>query len=421
MPDFAFEPRLQHTIIRLVNAPLKCPSFATFVACLHKGRPARFSNGSPFAMAKPKKKTLPKDFEALLEAGDVAAVRAVFDTCDVNAYGGATKRTALAFNDLPDEVARWLVENGADISAADSYGETPLHHRAGHWQGRIEILLELGADVHLTDSRGNTPLHDAAEVGNTQTARVLLEHGANADAVNNSRLTPLAYALQRCSNARIEAMADMAALLLPPSPPEPSALRKFASCLFGAGEKSDDRITDQMRDFVTRIGENFEFHRQGYNPESRDDASAALDRLYELFGVPPVPRRSMHDGKSPIVAKADTWQDRHQELWELLVPSSGAADTVQGEVIRISGRIARELDGNGGINWGDDYKRMADALLTHLGSAKSLPADDLKEATAIISEVKRKFGDTRRLCELSVEWVAQNPKPTTLPAPAYAI
>ncbi|WJH39392.1 ankyrin repeat domain-containing protein [Aliirhizobium terrae] len=301
-------------------------------------------------MAKPKKKkTLPKDFEALLEAGDVAAVRAVFDTCDVNAYGGATKRTALAFNDLPDEVARWLVENGADISAPDSYGETPLHHRADRGDGG---------------------------------------HGG---------ASPAAIAARAIRPSQIR---------LPP---------------VWCREKSDDRITDQMRDFVTRIGENFEFHRQGYNPESRDVASAALDRLYELFGVPPVPRRSMHDGKSPIVAKADTWQDRHQELWELLVPSSGAADTVQGEVIRISGRIARELDGNGGINWGDDYKRMADALLTHLGSAKSLPADDLKEATAIISEVKRKFGDTRRLCELSVEWVAQNPKPTTLPAPAYAI
>jgi hypothetical protein len=372
-------------------------------------------------MAKPKKKMLPKDFESLLSAGDVAAVRAVFDTCDVNAYGGATKRTALAFNDLPDDVARWLVENGADIAAPDSYGETPLHHRAGHWQGRIEILLELGADVHITDSRGNTPLHDAAEVGNIHTARVLLEHGANIDAVNNSRLTPLAYALQRCSNARIEAMADMAALLLPPPSPAPSGLRKFTSRLFGAGEKGDARITDQMRDFVKRIGENFEFHRQGYDPESRDAASAALDRLYDLFDVPPVPRRAMHDGRSRIVAKADTWQDRHQELWELLVPSSGAADTVQGEVIRISGRIARELDGNGGINWRDDYRQMADALLAHLGSGKPLQDGHLKEAAAIVSEVKRKFGDTQRLCELSVEWVAQNPKPIPLPAPAYAI
>lgn len=123
-------------------------------------------------MPKAKKKTLPKNFEELLRIGNSSdAIRAVFDTCDVNARGGSFKRTALAFNELPDEVARWLVANGADISAADNYGETPLHARAGHWQGKINILLELGADVNNSDSRGDTPLHKAASVGNVQTAR----------------------------------------------------------------------------------------------------------------------------------------------------------------------------------------------------------------------------------------------------------
>lgn len=119
------------------------------------------------------------------------------------------------------------------------------------------------------------------------------------------------------------------------------------------------------------------------------------------------------------MALAARWEDRHQELWELLVPSSGAAETVQGEVIRLSGRIARELDGNGGANWDGEFKEMADALLTHLGSGAPLPAFELKEATTIVSEVKRKYGDTRRLSQLAVEWVALNPKPMALPTPSY--
>ncbi len=101
----------------------------------------------------------------------------------------------------------------------------------------------------------------------------------------------------------------------------------------------------------------------------------------------------MHDSKSPIVVKAANWEDRHQELWELLVPSSRAADTLQGEVIRISGRISSELDGDGGVNSDAEFKQMADALLIH-GSREALPAPELKKAKTIVSEVKRKYGHT---------------------------
>lgn len=369
-------------------------------------------------MMKAKKKTLPKDFEELLKTGDVAAIKVVFEKSDVNARGGFFKSTALAFNELPDDVARWLVGQGADIEAASNYGTTPLHDRAGHWQGKIDILLELGADVNSSDIRGDTPLHKAALVGNVRTARILLEHGARIDATNNSELTPLELALLRCSH--IKQLAEMAELLLAAQPYQKTGFRSFSSRFLERGKKCDDRISSKMRDFVERIGRDFEFSRGDFNPESRDATSAALDKLYALFDVSPVPRRNVHDGKSPIVAKTAKWEDRHQELWELLVPSSGAANTVQGEVIRISGRIERELDGNGGINWDAEFKQMADALLTHLGSGNPLPPSKLKDATTIVSEVKRKYGDTRRLSELAVEWVELNPKPAALPAPSYS-
>jgi hypothetical protein len=105
-----------------------------------------------------------------------------------------------------------------------------------------------------------------------------------------------------------------------------------------------------MQALVQRIGTNFEFHRAGFAADKVDATSEALDKLYALFDVPPVPRRTLHDGKSPITANAVRWEERYQELWKLLVPSSGAAATAQGEVIRISGRISDELERNGGAN-----------------------------------------------------------------------
>jgi hypothetical protein len=348
-------------------------------------------------MAKAKKKLLPQNFAALLEDSDTDAIKAVFGTCDVDARGGYSKQTALAFDELPDELARWLVEQGASISAEDKFGETPLHSRAGSWRGHIAVLLELGADVNAGEGVRGTALHRAAERGSAENARLLLQHGAKVSALNGDGLTPLEYALQRCNNAAIEDIATVAAILL------------------DAGAQR----TPRMKVFVTRIGTNFEFFRDRFNRDTVGSTSSALGQLYALFDVPPVPRRAMHDGKAPIIAKSTNWQDRHQELWDLLVPSGGAAATVQGEVIRISGRIAKELDDNAGINWDADYKKMADAFLSFVGSGHALSDLKLKEAATLVSEIKRKGGEPWRLCELAVEWVALNKMPVVLAPPQY--
>ncbi|MDE2596702.1 MAG: ankyrin repeat domain-containing protein [Sphingomonadales bacterium] len=370
-------------------------------------------------MAKAKKKLLPKDFDALLKTGDIAALKAVFEECDVNARGGYSKQTALAFSEFPDELVQWLVSNGADISAPDTYGETPLHSRARHWQGRIEVLLDLGADVHAGENGRGTPLHSAASSYNAKTARLLIEHGARVDALNRENQTPLALALQRCRNSDIERMAEVAELLVGDGLQQGEAKKGFLASIFGKGNKAKTHQTPELKSYITRIGTEFEFHRRNFNPECIDATDAALVKLYTLFDVSPVPPRAMHDGKSPIVAQAKHWEDRHQELWEMLVPSQGAADTVQGEVVRIPGKIRDELDGNGGGNWDADFKRMADAFLILVGTGVPLPKVELNEASSLVTEIKARRGDTRRMCELGVNWVALNPKPAKLPTPDY--
>lgn len=370
-------------------------------------------------MAKAKRKTLPKEFDALIEAGDMEALKAVFETCEINARGGYTKQTALAFRGCPEELTRWLVERGADLEAADSYGETPLHAQAGHRNGGVAVLLELGANVNSGDGARGTPLHKAADRGNVEAARLLLAHGARADARNERGQTPLVYALERCSNIQIVDRAAIAELLLEATEPPPAPARSILDRLVGRRSQPVPRVTSEMNTLVERIGTNFEFHRAGFNPDHVEEVSAALDRLYSLFDVPAVPRRAMHDGASPITAKAQRWQDQHQELWEMLVPSSGAARTVQGEVIRISGRVGHEIDGNGGVNWDRNYRAMARAFVGHVASGTPLPPEMLKETEAIVAALKADSGDTARLCELAVEWVGRNPTPIRLDTPDY--
>ena len=235
-------------------------------------------------------------------------------------------------------------------------------------------------------------MHSAAISHNAKSASLLVQYGASVDKLNRDGLTPLEAALQSCSNMGIEPTAAISELLL------------------GAGAKR----TPQMKKFVARIGTDFEFHRSNYNPDSAEETSKALTKLYELFDVTPAPPRQMHDGKSPIHPKAKTWQQQHQELWQLLVPSSGNAETIQGEVIRISGKISHEIEGNGGCNWDKDFARMADAFLTLVGTGKALAPAELKELQSIVRDLEEQNAETRRIAELAVKWVIQNPDPVKL-------
>jgi hypothetical protein len=52
------------------------------------------------------------------------------------------------------------------------------------------------------------------------------------------------------------------------------------------------------------------------------------------------------------------WKKEHARLWDQLVPRNGQADTLQGELIRIVGKLVDQAYRNGNGNWDDDHERM---------------------------------------------------------------
>jgi hypothetical protein len=90
------------------------------------------------------------------------------------------------------QVARFLLERGADVSAREKDGKTPLH-LASLW-GHVEVaylLIEHGADVSAQDKAGETPLYPASRWGRVEVAHMLIEHGANVSAQDKAGETPL--------------------------------------------------------------------------------------------------------------------------------------------------------------------------------------------------------------------------------------
>lgn len=347
-------------------------------------------------MAK-KRKTLPKDFEKILNSGDIEEMKGVFDKCELDAYGDYSKKTALAFEKCPDALTDWLIAKGANIHAHNEYKETPLHSRVNSWHSNIKILIDHGADVNNNDPRCGTPLHLAADRKNIDHVKTLLECGADVKLVNKEKLTALEYSLERCANTHIIDMAEVSKLLL------------------DAGAN----VTPKMKTFVTAIGEHYEFYR----PEKMDDKMEkyddALSTLYALFDVMPAPRKIVHDDQSPIVIKESTWQKQHEELWTLLVPPRGVAKSLQGELIRISGKIANEIAGNGSINWDTEYVKMVDFFYDNVLSENALSASEQEGLEDLIKDIKKGYGDVNRIAELAVLWVAKNLQPIQMKAPPY--
>ena len=352
-------------------------------------------------MAK-KRVTLPKEFKDLMDEGNIEALKAVYDRCELTAHDGRFSLcTPLHMGGVPDELVIWLVEQGLDINIPDYYGATPLYRQAILGRDTVKLLLELGADIEKPNTYGETPLHVAAEFFHPKTVKLLIDKGADVNAKNDRGQTPLDSVLTVCRGIYIAQTAEIASMLL------------------DAGAKK----TSAMKEKVENIGKDFEFHREGINPDYLEAADQGLEELYALFDVKPVAKRITHDGVSPILVKEGSWEEQYEELWSFLIPSSGAAKTVQGEVIRIPGRVRDELDRNGGVNWDRNYRKMLQAMPHYLSLGTPLSDNDLEETKQLISQIYGKdFNDSLRLdrlCQLSLAWIEQNPEPLPLEEPSY--
>ena len=347
-----------------------------------------------------KRTTLPKEFRTG-ELYSIAELDGIFANVEVTAVGrDYTKESALMSERLDADGIRWLIERGAQVNATDRFGNTALTHHS-MWRTNLDVvstLLEHGADPNITGH--SSPLASAAEYMNVDGLELLLERGAD----------PLLSFGRPDGNALDRAMTRMKDY-------QAAAALEVARILVARGASVSGDTPKYLRQTMS--------HLQGLVARGKGSEAnlAQLHELFELLGVEPsVPPRVLAPG-APITVTAEAWKGQYSELWKMLVPGGGPAESVQGEVLRIAGRVGHELLDNGGGNWDKDFDQMLQAYRMHVRTGATLSEDDLDRVDEAVETLTGGGYDedaVDTLTELAVAWVLRNPDRVGLTPPKYA-
>lgn len=105
------------------------------------------------------------------------------------------------------DIVKILIENGADINILDGTGQTPLYIAAGeNYCDILELLLNNNADIDYTES--TSPFMIACAFDNYESAKMLLEHGADINFVDDDGRTALFYAKVRKVDKLVNFLLD---------------------------------------------------------------------------------------------------------------------------------------------------------------------------------------------------------------------
>ncbi|HSG28931.1 MAG TPA: ankyrin repeat domain-containing protein [Candidatus Krumholzibacterium sp.] len=129
--------------------------------------------------------------------GNVEIARLLIEAGAQVDAGDSDNSTALGVAGMRRHVdmVNFLLEQGANVNHRDRKADTPMSFAC--YRGNeavIDILLEAGADLYFRSPNGETLLHRACQRGLPTLARRIIENGVDIDTQADHGATPLGYA-----------------------------------------------------------------------------------------------------------------------------------------------------------------------------------------------------------------------------------
>jgi ankyrin repeat protein len=249
---------------------------------------------------------------------NLAALRKLITRENANAVddGFTLLTTTVLYEETDPRILQLLIDRGADVNVADDDRQYTALHFAARDQRRemVKILLDAGAEVDTIDADGTTPLCHCVMRPNTdlEIVKLLLAHGADPKKKNRDGDSPLASA-------------------------------RFAE---------DAELLDVLKKAPARKPAQ----RPGVRAKKKASAKKAETRR-------PAKKQSLSE-------KSGDWPREHSRLWKALVPQRGPARSLQGEVIRLTGKLTDEAFRNGNQNWSKEHANA----WKHVGKVLGDPA-----------------------------------------------
>src|SRR3954466_14138158 len=122
--------------------------------------------------------------------------------------------------------------------------------------------------------------------------------------------------------------------------------------------------------------------------------------------------------------KPYNWKREQERLWEALVPQTGRANTLQGELTRIAGKLTDEAYRNGNDNWDDECAQMWRFVGQHVADPDTFRPEQLAEIREAVATIIRDYDPPQgsgagspdyMSPERGVDWCIAHPDPRPVP------
>jgi len=204
------------------------------------------------------------------------------------------------------EVTKYLVEHGANIEAANKWGNTPILAAViGRKLETSRYLVEQGVNIHVTNEWGITPLISAASRGELEIIKLLIANGADIEAKSDKGNTALMWASRSGHVNAVRYLVDMGA--------DKSALNKKKQSAYSIAQEIDRADIMSLTNTVSTTSD--EAVKRAFSKAKAENSISAYEHFQAFYpNNPPYTQEAARLAQQLRMSRKDETLDKKQKL-----------------------------------------------------------------------------------------------------------